>query len=87
MNRIFTARWLTLIALGLIWATPVQAGEDTESLRTELDALKSQIDTLSAKRTQSIEKEVENYLDESNTWSNSARSFHKDIGCSALALR
>ncbi len=73
MNRIFTARWLTLIALGLIWATPVQASEDTDSLRKELDALKSQVDTLSSKRTQSIEKEVEAYLDTSATWSKGAQ--------------
>ena len=84
MNRINTARWLALITLSLIWATPVQAGEDTESLRKELDALKSQIDTLSEKRSAKIEKEVENYLESSTDWSKSSQG---DDAMSRVTIR
>ncbi|MHC4952650.1 MAG: carbohydrate porin [Planctomycetota bacterium] len=68
MNRNKTALWLALCALGLLWASPVQANEDEASLRKELDELKAQVEAINAKRTQRIDDEIESYLESSDDW-------------------
>jgi len=63
MYRHYSALFLALIAVGLVWVTPAAAGEDTD-LREEVRQLREKIEALQGQQSALLEDEVEQYLDQ-----------------------
>lgn len=67
MHRHFTTVLLAFIAIGLVFASPVTAGEE-DALREQVRKLEQKVEALSGQQSTQLEQTIESYLDESAAW-------------------
>ena len=62
------AKYLALIAVGLILVTPTFAGDEDQDLRARVRDLEKKIEAAQAQQTTNLEQSIEQYLDENSAW-------------------
>jgi hypothetical protein len=67
MHRHFRNVFLALVALGLVFAGPVTAGEE-DALREKVRELEQKVEALSGQQSTQLDESIDDYLESSSAW-------------------
>ena len=68
MHRHLSFVLLAFLAIGLVIASPANAGDDTDTLRRKVQELENKVDALSDLQSPELEQTIEDYLESSAAW-------------------